>query len=348
MVHYIDKFPDRIIETKNGDYHYFGGTSYLGLQTHKEFKKLFTSNIMRYGTHYGASRASNVRFSIYDKAERFLANHIGSESCITLSSGYMASQLLSQYFTDPIYQSYRTPYSHDSFSTPGQIKVQDYNEFHNALKNQHPNQIAVVFLDSIDFMGLNYPAFEGLRSLHLENCIVVVDDSHGFGIIGEHGSGVFRDLADLPFKELIVCGSLGKGFGLQLGGVFGSKKRIVSLSQSPSFGGSSPATPATMATLIESQAIMEHQREKLKNNLKLFRSLLKKPEFFIHSGDHPTFTFLDEELTMHLSENKIIVTSFNYPTKDSALMSRIVLSAFHTQEDIEFLTAAINGYKKTS
>lgn len=348
MVHYIDKFPDRTVETKNGRYRYFGGTAYLGLQTHKEFKTLYATNIMRYGTHYGASRASNVRFSIFDKAEQQLALQIGSEACFTLSSGFMASQLVSQYFSNLEYPSYRTPYSHDSFMAQGQTTVESYTELQKELKILAPKQTAVIYLDSIDFMGLNYPDFKGLKSLNLQNCIVVVDDSHGFGIIGKRGAGVYERLKQLPFQELIVCGSLGKGFALQLGGVFGTKKRMETLRQSSGFGGSSPATPATMATLIESEPIMERQREKLKDNLQLFRTLLKRPELFTHSGDHPTFTFLDEQLTMHLYKNKILVTSFNYPTKDSPLMSRIVISAFHTKEDIETLAMAINRYKKTS
>ena len=223
MVDYINKFPDRIVETSGGEYRYFGGTAYLGLQTKKEFIECYTKNIIQYGTHYGASRASNVRFSIYDKAEQYLSRYIGSEASITLSSGFMASQLVSQYFANAKYIAYRTPYSHDSLSAPGQIHVLSYDELNEALRKKPENQLAVILLDSIDFMGLNYPEFKALQSLDLQNCIVVVDDSHGLGIVGPKGAGVFRRLKQLPIKELIVCGSLGKGFGLPLGGVFGSK-----------------------------------------------------------------------------------------------------------------------------
>ncbi|WP_417360373.1 aminotransferase class I/II-fold pyridoxal phosphate-dependent enzyme [Galbibacter sp.] len=344
MEHYMDKFPSRVVQTDKGEYRYFGGTAYLGLQTRKDFIEHYTTNIIHYGTHYGASRASNVRFSIYDKAEQYLARYIGSESCLSLSSGYMASQLVSQYFSVTEHIVYRTPYSHDSLAAAGQLKVKDYEELKDALKRKRQEQKAVILLDSIDFMGLNYPDFKGLQSLNLQDCIVVVDDSHGLGVVGPKGAGVFNRLLQLPLGELIVCGSLGKGFGLQLGGVFGTKKRIEELRQTPIFGGSSPASPATLATLMESQYILERQREKLRSNLKQFCSLVKKPELFIHLGDHPTFTFMDEQLTTHLYDNRIIVTSFPYPTKESQLMSRIVISAFHTPRDIETLAEVINEY----
>lgn len=346
MLHYIDSFPDRILETKSGNYHYFGGTAYLGLQTHKEFKQLYIKNIMHYGTHYGASRVSNVRFSIFEKAELYLANLVGSEACITLSSGFLATQLLGQYFAGLGYTTFRTPYSHDSFSSSGQIYVKSYNELQQALNSLPPQHKTVIYLDSIDFIGLNYPDFKGLKDLDLRNCIVVMDDSHGFGILGKKGGGTMEYLREIQCKEILVCGSLGKGFGLQLGGVFGSKNRIDKLIQSAVFGGSSPATPATMATIVQSQHIVNSQRTKLEKNLALFKTLLQRPEYFIFFGDHPTFTFKSEELCLYLYQNKVIVTSFNYPTKDSPIMSRIVISAFHTRQDIEHLASLINEYKK--
>lgn len=348
MIHYIDKFPDRIAITQNGTFLYFGGTAYLGLQTHRAFQEITINNIKRYGTHYGASRVSNIRFSIYEQAEHYLARHIGSESCITLSSGFMASQLVSRYFIGSSYRSYLTPHSHESLSAPEHVKLNSYKDLSIALKELTVEQTPVIYLDAIDFMGLNYPEFKTLQSVNLKNCILVVDDSHGLGIVGKHGEGVFKSLEQLDAKEVIVCGSLGKGFGLPMGGVFGFSRRIEDLKRSNIFGGSSPASPASMATLLESQSIVNHQRKKLYNNLQLFRGLLKTPELFMHFGDHPTFTFLDDRLTTYLYQNKIIVTSFNYPTPDAPLMSRIVLSAYHTASDIETLATVINRYKKTS
>ncbi|EKF56192.1 aminotransferase class i and ii [Galbibacter marinus] len=348
MAEYIDNFPDRIVTTDNGDYLYFGGTAYLGLQKNKDFIEHYTNNITHYGTHYGASRVSNVRFSIYDKAEQHLARYIGSQACITLSSGYMASQLVSQYFSNSEAINYRTPYSHDALWAAGQLKLKSYEELKD-LMNQNPkDQPVVIYLDSIDFMGANYPDFKGLKSLNLKNAIVVVDDSHGLGVIGPKGAGVFQHLKSLKMKELIISGSLGKGFGLQFGGVFGTRERIEVLGQFPIFGGSSPASPATMATLMQTQQIVEEQRKKLHNNHSLFSSLVHSTGLFKHFGDHPSFSFSNEKLTNYLYDHKIIVTSFNYPTKDSPIMSRIVISAFHTTEDIKTLAHVINNYKKTS
>jgi len=102
MAIYIDGFPGRELELDQKRYLYFGGTSYLGLQTHKKFQDMYISNIRKYGTNYGASRKSNVRISVYEATENYLSHFVGSEACCTLSSGYLAGQLVRQTMDTPI------------------------------------------------------------------------------------------------------------------------------------------------------------------------------------------------------------------------------------------------------
>ncbi|MBT2161180.1 aminotransferase class I/II-fold pyridoxal phosphate-dependent enzyme [Zobellia barbeyronii] len=344
MNHYIDTFPGRKITLKGVSHLYFGGTSYLGLQTDGDFQKLFISNIKKYGTNYGASRKSNIRLSVFDEAETYLAKIVGSEACISLSSGYLAGQFLAQVLNTKEHQFFYAPNTHSALY---QSKIKSYTTFAtlNIAVREHlesNKSTPVVFLDSIDFSGCNYPDFEALKILPLEDIILVVDDSHGLGIVGKKGGGVYSILAKLKIKELIVCGSLGKGFGIQAGAVFGTKERIHFLTETSFFGGSSPATPAAMATLVEADAIYELKRKRLQRNMDLFFGNLKKRKTFHFMKGHPAYTFSDEQLTEYLEANRIIVTSFPYPDKSSPLMSRIVLSAAHKKKDIEHVLHCIN------
>src|SRR5690606_30601361 len=145
-------------------------------------------------------------------------------------------------------------------------------------------------------------------------------------------------------KELIVCGSLGKGWGLQGGAIFGSKKRISQFMATDVFGGGSPANPASMATFLEAQAIYRQQRELLKKNIAQFKNNLKIPEAFLFMEGHPAFTFSNKELADYLEANRIIVTNFPYPSENDPIMSRIVLSAYHSEKDIDRLVNLINRY----
>ena len=347
MTHYIDTFPGREILVNGKKHLYFGGTSYLGLQTNEEFQQIFIRNIQKYGTCYGASRRSNVRFPVYEKAEKKLAEMVGSEACITLSSGYLAGQLVCNSFQDKRYKLFYAPHSHPALFLSPTKTYATFMALDIAIRehlNSKENAIPVIFIDTIDFSCGNYPSFGGLRSLPLEDLILVADDSHGLGIIGGEGCGCHPALSDLAPKELIVCGSLGKGWGIQGGAIFGSKKRISQFMATDVFGGGSPASPGSMATFLEARTIYRQQRELLKKNIAQFKNNLKAPENFLFMEGHPAFTFSNKDLADYLEANRIIVTNFPYPSEDDPLMCRIVLSASHTEKDIDQLVDLINCY----
>ncbi len=58
--------------------------------------------------------------------------------------------------------------------------------------------------------------------------------------------------------------------------------------------------------------------------------------------DHPAYSFADEQLTEYLAQEGVILTNFPYPDEHSQLMSRIVLSAHHHEDDIRRLTDLLN------
>ncbi len=352
MEYIINSFPGREIEIDQKRYLYFGGTSYLGLQTDTEFKDLFIANVKKYGTNYGASRKSNVRLSIYDEAEHYLAGWIGSEASLTLSSGYLAGQLLSDHFNTDKYNAFYAPNCHSALFYSGAYRAgltsyASYPALRMALQQHldvNPDIIPVVFLDSIDFSGANYPIFEGLRSLPLNDIIIIADDSHGIGVVGNGGAGVYALLKELNPKELLVCCSLGKALGLQGGAIFGTKKLVAALKMTDFFAGAGPAAPAYLATLISAMDIIDEKRRLLKENICLFTNAINELRAIRKIADHSAFCYSDGQLTTYLQENAIIVTDFPYPSTAENLTSRIVLSAVHEFRDIQFITHLLRGY----
>ncbi|MEZ4970673.1 MAG: pyridoxal phosphate-dependent aminotransferase family protein [Flavobacteriaceae bacterium] len=351
MTIYTDGFPGRELGSGHKKLLYFGGTSYLGLQTDEVFQEIFISNIRKYGTGYGASRKSNVRISVFEKAEQYLSQLVGSESCTTLSSGYLAGQLVRQTMDTKEHRLFYAPNTHSALYTPTpSTKLKPYITFtalNIALRTHLETDqkiTPVLFLDAIDFSGTNYPDFEGLKMLPLENIILVVDDSHGIGIVGKNGGGVFSRLQKLNPKELIVCCSLGKGFGVQAGSIFGTEQRIGQFMDTPFFGGASPASPAAVASIMDGKWLFHDKRTVLIQNMDLFKSNTKALNRFKYMEDHPTFSFADENLVHYLIKENILVTSFRYPNEDSQLMSRIVISAQHKKEDVLLLCDVINSY----
>ena len=347
MIHYLDSYPGREILVDGKKMLYFGGTSYLGLQTDLEFQEIFIDYIKKYGTSYGASRKSNVRLSIFKTVEDYLAKLVGSESCITLSSGYLAAQFLVQNFATAEHKFFYAPHTHSALHLTNSKPYATYTALNIALREHLRTKkkvSPVLLLDSIDFSGCNYPDFRGLEDLPLDQLILIVDDSHGIGIVGPKGGGVFKKLEALKSKEILICCSLGKAFGVQAGAVFGKKERIQSLTETDFFGGASPPSPAGMATLLGTQALFQRKRETLKDNIRCFLTQLQNQENFLFMQDYPVFSFVDQMLTTYLEQHDIVTTNFSYPSDRDTTKSRIVLGAQHNQDDILQLTSLLDTY----
>jgi 7-keto-8-aminopelargonate synthetase-like enzyme len=347
MTSYIDSFPGREIIIERKKFLYFGGTAYFGMQTDREFQNVFITNIKKYGTSYGASRKSNVQLSVYRDAETHLSKWVGSEDCAVLSSGYLAGQLICSLFSGKKYQFFYTPNSHSALYQSNVKPYITYSALHIALRDHlssDKDAIPVILLDSIDFSGYNYPEFQGLTSLPLNKCILVVDDSHGIGQIGPDNSGVFQILSNFKPKELLICCSLGKALGIDAGAIFGTSERLNQVIRTDFYAGASPPSPASMATLIEVEELYKSKKRILDYNISFFLNQINDSKKFSFIKGFPVFGYSDPELTKFLYENRIIVTDFNYPSEEASLKNRIVLTALHTEEDITILTSLINSF----
>ncbi|MCM8568085.1 aminotransferase class I/II-fold pyridoxal phosphate-dependent enzyme [Gramella jeungdoensis] len=347
MNHYLDKAPDSRMINEEHDLLYFGGTSYLGLQTNPEFQELLFKNIKKLGTNWGASRKSNIRLSIFEEFEKYLSQKAGTPDGMCVSSGYMAGQMLARYFSEKGYDLLCAPNTHPALIQENSRLFQDYEELGEFLRksatssDQHK---LVLFLDTVDFSGINYPDFDSLKELPLEDVILVADDSHGFGLIGEDGYGIYDLLKGIHAKELIVCGSLGKALATPCGVVLGNKDRIEGFRNMDFFAGGSPPSPAALKTLMEAEEISNSQLIKLRGNIITFLGSVTSKFQMIKMDQHPVFGYNSEALTEHLLQAGIITTNFRYPTKTSPLVSKIVLNADHSRQDILELTEAINSF----
>ena len=137
---------------------------------------------------------------------------------------------------------------------------------------------------------------------------------------------------------------MGKGYGIQAGAIFGSTHNIHLIKNMPFFAGASPATPAALATFVKAQPIYEEQLFKLRENMVLFEKLCAFMFKFNYTTDHPAYSYVNEELTLFLEKHHIIVTHFPYPANQHPIQSRIVLSAYHSKENINKLAFYINEF----
>jgi len=179
------------------------------------------------------------------------------------------------------------------------------------------------------------------------DALVMVDDSHAVGFMGEHGRGT-PEHCGVEGRVDIVTGTLGKALGGASGGYTTGRKEIIELlrQRSRPYLFSNSVSPAIVAASLKVLELLEGSgelRERLKENTRFFRERMTALGFSILPGDHPIVPIMIGEaakaarMADALLEKGIYVIGFSYPVvPQGKARIRVQISAAHTREDLEF------------
>jgi len=182
------------------------------------------------------------------------------------------------------------------------------------------------------------------------DALVMVDDSHAVGFVGDHGRGT-PELCGVQGRIDIITGTMGKALGGASGGYTSGRKEIIDLLRQrsrPYLFSNSVAPPIVAASLKVLELISESSdlRERLRDNTHFFREAMTKAGFQILPGDHPIVPvmFGDAVAASRMAElllNKgVYVVAFSYPVvPHGKARIRTQVSAAHTREELEFAVA---------
>lgn len=181
--------------------------------------------------------------------------------------------------------------------------------------------------------------------------LVMVDDSHAIGFIGENGRGT-PELAGVEDRIDILTGTFGKALGGASGGYVSSHSEIIDTLRQRArpylFSNTlPPMITAASITALDLVSKSSDQRRGLQANAELFRSLMTEAGFDLLPGSHPIVPvmFGDALVAKKIAEQAlsfgIFVTAFSYPVVPMGKARiRVQLSAVHSKEDIEKCVAA--------
>lgn len=185
------------------------------------------------------------------------------------------------------------------------------------------------------------------------NAIVMVDDSHAVGFMGETGAGT-PELCGVADRVDIYTGTLGKALGGASGGYVSGRKPIIDLlrQRSRPYLFSNTLAPSIAAASLEVFKILKsgegaELRARLKRNAEVFRKGMSEAGFTLIPGQHPIVPVmlgdakLAGEMAAALLAEGVYVTGFSYPVvpKGRARI-RTQMSAGHTLEQVERTVAA--------
>ncbi len=203
---------------------------------------------------------------------------------------------------------------------------------------------------SMDGYIANLPVICDLADRY--GALVMVDDSHGVGVLGARGRGTPEHHGVIDRID-ILTGTLGKALGGGGGGYTAARKEIVALlrQRSRPYLFSNSITPAVAGGALRALELLTAStelRDRLEANATLFRSLIAETDLTVLEGKTPIVPvmFGDEKILGPVSERVFAaglhVVGFSYPVVPlGKARIRTQVSAAHTQEDLRFAATTL-------
>jgi len=234
----------------------------------------------------------------------------------------------------------------------------DMKDLEEQLKAAQAQRFRLIVTDGVFSMDGNVAPLDRIYELaNKYNAMVMVDECHSAGVVGDTGRGV-TELFNLKGKIEIITGTLGKAFGGAIGGFTTGKKEIIEMLRQRSrpylFSNAIPPLVAAAGIrMLEMMTETNELQDKLHHNTKYFMEKMLKAGFDIKPTQSAICAVmlydakLSQEMAAQLLNEGIYVTGFYYPVvpKGQARI-RVQLSAAHEPEHLDKAIAAFTKVGK--
>lgn len=340
----------------------FCANNYLGLANHPKLVAKATATLADYGFGMSSVRFICGTLDIHKELERKLSDFLGMEDTILYSSCFDANGgLFETLFTDQD-AIISDALNHASIidgirlckAKRYRYRNNDLADLEEQLKKASDARYKIIATDGVFSMDGIIANLKGICDLaDRYDALVMVDDSHAVGFVGEGGRGS-HEFCDVMSRVDIITGTLGKALGGASGGYTSGRGPIIEWLRQRSrpylFSNTlAPVITATSLAALDLVAEEPQLREKLLSNQKLFRSEMAAKGFTLLGADHAIIPILlgdakvAEAMASKLMAEGIYVIGFSYPVvpKGEARI-RVQISAAHTEQDIHTAVAAFD------
>ena len=341
----------------------FCANNYLGLSSHPEVIDAAKSTLDTHG--YGMS---SVRFicgtqDIHKELEKKISSFLAMEDTILYAAAFDANGGVFEPLFGPNDAIISDALNHASIidgvrlckSHRYRYETNNMQDLEKQLELAQDQQNRIIVTDGVFSMDGTIAKLDKICDLADKyNAIVMVDDSHATGFIGEKGRGTHEHCKVIG-KVDIITSTLGKALGGAMGGFTSGKKEIIDMlrQRSRPYLFSNSLAPAIVGAAIKVIDLLEsstHLRDQLYDNTRYFRSKMQEAGFDIKEGEHPIVPVMlyDAKLSQimadKLLDEGVYVIGFFFPVvpKEQARI-RVQISAAHTREDLD---VAINAFVK--
>lgn len=336
----------------------FASYNYLGLSGHPAVSEAAANAVKEYGTSVSASRLVSGEKPIHRKLEQKVADWIGVDDAILMVGGHATNETTIGHLVgegdlivhdslahNSIVQgallsgARRRPFPHNDYETLDRILTEVRSQYRRVL-------IVIEGVYSMDGDFSNVPEFIAVKKRH--RAMLMVDEAHSFGTMGEHGRGM-AEYSGIDARDVdIWMGTLSKS-AASCGGYIAGSHALIELLRytAPGFVFSVGMPPAQVAAALAAIETLEREPERverLRQRSELFLSLCKEAGLDTGASEGtpviPVITgnsLVALRLSNRLKADGINVQPILYPAVDeSAARLRFFITSEHTEEQIRF------------
>ena len=335
--------------------------NYLGLAARPEVVEAGIEGLRRYGAGTASVRFICGTFEPHHELERELASLVGTEAALTYVSCWNANEAVVPTLTDESTVILSDALNHASIidavrlSRPARKLVYAHSsmdELREGLESCERGQRKLIVTDGVFSMEGDLARLPDILELARQHeAVVIVDDSHGTGVIGATGRGLAEHVGVLGEVDVITS-TLGKALGGAAGGFVAASEEVCDLLQQRSrpqlFSNALPPTVACSA--LEAVRVLRREPElvaKLRRSSETFRTRLRAIGYEPLEGESAIIPIIVGEtafairISERLLEEGVFVTGFGFPVvPEGTARIRVQMSAALEEEHLERALAA--------
>lgn len=337
----------------------FSSNDYLGLANHPRLQAALQEGARTAGVGSGASHLVTGHHRYHHELEEALARFVGLPKALLLTTGYMANLAAICGLMGKGDALFADKLNHASLNDGALLSRAEFNRYPHGDTERLARMLEactaarkMVVTDSVFSMdGDIAPLRDLLELCDRHDAWLLIDDAHGFGVLGEQGHGCLSHF-NLSSPRIIYMATLGKAAGVSGAFIAADPVIIEYLMQNArTYIYTTAMPPALAATSLESLKLIaesDERRIQLRTLTTMLRTNLQLKHWHLAESSTPIQPLLiggnDEALRVseYLLGQGILVPAIRPPTvpKGSARL-RISLSAAHTEEDVRFLVQAL-------
>ena len=336
--------------------------NYLGLANHPEIIEASREATARYGYGMGSVRFICGTDTLHKRLERAVADFTHTDDCILFGSCFDANGGVFEALLTAEDAIISDALNHASIIDGVRLcKAKrfryangDMADLERQLQaaDEQGARFKLIATDGVFSMdGIIAPLKEICDLADRYGALVLVDDSHAVGVLGETGAGSVEDCGCLGRVD-IITGTFGKALGGASGGYIAARQEIVDILRQKArpYLFSNAVPPPVAAASIKAIELAKGNpslRARLNANAKQFRDGMTKLGFDLVPGHHPIVPVMlgDAAVAVKMSDglyrNGVYATAFFYPVvPQGKARIRTQMSACHTPEEIDFAIQA--------